>query len=50
MSGPDRVGPERRHSHSGRRKYDLPPWATVTLAFIAAIQPIVLAIVVALTK
>lgn len=40
----DYHGPERRHQTAGRRRYDLPPWATLTLAFIAALQPIIVGV------
>jgi hypothetical protein len=43
---PHYEGPERRHSQHGRRRYDLPPWVTIIVAALAAVQPIIAAIVI----
>jgi hypothetical protein len=39
----DYDGPSRRHHAHGRRRYDLPPWVTITIALLAALQPFALA-------
>jgi hypothetical protein len=48
---PNYDGPERRHpqhGRHGRRRYDLPPWVTIIIALLAAIQPIIIGLAVIL--